>query len=60
VSLSVIADAIAWITYEIASTRPLGDHDLIVGKVTSLTRAKDGTPIVFCQGALGQIAPIAA
>lgn len=58
--LPVIADAIAWITCEIASTHQLGDHDLIVGKVTSLTRAKDGTPLVFCRGALGQIAPIAA
>lgn len=54
--LPVIEDAIAWIECEVGEIRRFGDHDLVIGKVMSLSRGRNGTPLVFWRGGFRELA----
>jgi 3-hydroxy-9,10-secoandrosta-1,3,5(10)-triene-9,17-dione monooxygenase reductase component len=54
--MPVIEDAIAWVECEVNEIRRFGDHDLVTGKVMSLSRGRNGTPLVFWSGSFRELA----
>lgn len=48
--LPLLDDAHAWIDCDVEQVIEIGDHLLVVGRVLSLERRDDGTPLVFYRG----------
>jgi flavin reductase (DIM6/NTAB) family NADH-FMN oxidoreductase RutF len=49
----VIDGCIAWIECDISAVYPGGDHDVVVGHVTTLDASYDGQPLVFFRSGFG-------
>lgn len=45
-----LQDALAWIDVTVAHITDVGDHDLVVGRVTALAAAATGEPLIFFRG----------
>ncbi|WP_245638398.1 flavin reductase family protein [Croceicoccus bisphenolivorans] len=45
-----LRDALAWIDIAADRVIEIGDHDLLVGRVTALAAAEEGEPMVFFRG----------
>lgn len=50
----VLNDVLAWIDCEVADVVHEGDHDVVVGRVSSLDVAHQGSPLVFYRGGYGR------
>lgn len=51
-------DALAWIECSVEAVHPAGDHNIVIGKVTSLEGASAAPPLLFFQGGYGRFAPM--
>ena len=49
----VIDGCLAWIECDVAAVYPGGDHDVVVGHVTTLDTSTDGQPLVFFRSGFG-------
>lgn len=49
-------EALAWVDCRVVSIRPVGDHDLVVGRVESAELCAETSPLVFCAGGYGTVA----
>jgi flavin reductase (DIM6/NTAB) family NADH-FMN oxidoreductase RutF/DNA-binding IclR family transcriptional regulator len=50
--------AVAWIECVVEAVHDAGDHDIVVGRVTSLEAAGASLPLLFFQGGYGRFAPM--
>jgi flavin reductase (DIM6/NTAB) family NADH-FMN oxidoreductase RutF len=50
----VLNDVLGWIDCEIADVVQEGDHDVVVGRVSGLDVAHEGSPLVFYRGGYGR------
>jgi flavin reductase (DIM6/NTAB) family NADH-FMN oxidoreductase RutF len=50
--------AVAWIECAVEAVHDAGDHDIVVGRVTSLEAAGPPLPLLFFQGGYGRFAPL--
>ncbi|WP_410623672.1 flavin reductase [Amycolatopsis sp. cmx-8-4] len=53
-----LGSAVAWIECVVDAVHDAGDHDIVVGRVTSLDAAGPSLPLVFFQGGYGRFAPL--
>lgn len=52
----LLAGAVAWVDCEVHSTVAVGDHDLVVGRVTAMGSAEpERTPMVFHRGRIAGV-----
>ena len=56
--LPLLNEAVAWIECAVHAVHDGGDHDIVLGRVTSLGAAGASLPLVFFQGGYGRFAPI--
>jgi 3-hydroxy-9,10-secoandrosta-1,3,5(10)-triene-9,17-dione monooxygenase reductase component len=49
----IIDGCLAWIECDISAVYPGGDHDFVVGHVTTLDASYDGEPLVFFRSGFG-------
>jgi 3-hydroxy-9,10-secoandrosta-1,3,5(10)-triene-9,17-dione monooxygenase reductase component len=52
----IIDGCLAWIECDISAVYPGGDHDVVVGHVTTLDASYDGQPLVFFRSGFGSFA----
>lgn len=50
--------AVAWIECTVDAVHDAGDHDIVIGRVTSLDAAGPPLPLLFYQGGYGRFAPL--
>jgi flavin reductase (DIM6/NTAB) family NADH-FMN oxidoreductase RutF len=50
--------AVAWIECTVEAVHDAGDHDIVVGRVTSLEATGPSLPLLFFQGGYGRFAPM--
>jgi 3-hydroxy-9,10-secoandrosta-1,3,5(10)-triene-9,17-dione monooxygenase reductase component len=54
----VLDDALAWIDCEIERIVPAGDHEMVLGRVRTLSEASDGgRPLLYYRGAYARLRP---
>ena len=46
---------LAWMECRTESVRPVGDHDLVLGRIVHAELVTDTVPLVFCSGAYGAV-----
>lgn len=51
-----LVEALAWIDVDVESVTELGDHVLVVGRVTALDAEPEGEPMIFFRGRYRQLA----
>lgn len=56
--LPKLDSSVAWIECTVESVHEAGDHDIVVGRVTSLEAAESTLPLLFFQGGYGRFAPM--
>lgn len=52
----ILSGALGWIDCELDLVRPLGDHDLVVGRVVDLATGSPGDPLLFFRRDFGGFA----
>lgn len=53
-----LGSSVAWIECTVEAVHEAGDHDIVVGRVTSLEAAEATLPLLFFQGGYGRFAPM--
>ena len=56
--LPVIDNAVAWIECDIEGVQTIGDHLLVVGRVTALDKSENGNPLIFFRGGYHNLAEL--
>ncbi|MEC3978023.1 flavin reductase [Amycolatopsis sp. H20-H5] len=51
-------NAVAWIECTVDAVHDAGDHDIVIGRVTSLDAPEPSLPLLFFQGGYGRFAPL--
>ncbi|WP_239162595.1 3-hydroxy-9,10-secoandrosta-1,3,5(10)-triene-9,17-dione monooxygenase reductase subunit [Paractinoplanes rishiriensis] len=54
----ILPDALTWADCQITEIHPGGDHDIVVGRVTSLGECRDAGPLLFYRGRYTGTAPV--
>ncbi|GGM94507.1 flavin reductase [Lentzea pudingi] len=57
-ALPRLDSAVAWIECTVDAVHDAGDHDIVVGRVTSLDAAGPSLPLLFFQGGYGRFSPL--